>query len=142
MNKPTALLTALLLSSAALAQNHPRAGQMLDRMDANNDGSVTQEEFTAARAEMFSKRDRNTDGYLDGEDAGKRMKHRGGEHMAEARDRLDKDGDGRISKDEFVNADSPLFATADKDSNGVLDAHELANAKTAMQERMKEHRAQ
>jgi Ca2+-binding EF-hand superfamily protein len=115
---------------------------MLERMDANRDGSITKEEFAAARSEMFGQRDRNGDGYLDSEDAGTRMTRRGGERMAEARERLDTDGDGRISKDEFVSADSPLFDTADKDSNGVLDAQEIADAKAAMQARKRERRAQ
>lgn len=142
MNKPIVLLSALLLASPiAFAQGQLRQGELMDRMDANKDGSVTKEEFTAARASMFAKRDRNADGYLDGEDAGKRAR-RGAERMAQARERLDTDGDGRVSKDEFVTADSPMFTAADKDSNGVLDPQELADAKTKMQERIKQRRAQ
>lgn len=143
MHKSTLLLTVLLAASPlAFAQGHPRGGQLMDRMDANKDGTITKEEFSAARAEMFAKRDRNADGYLDANDVGKRARRRGGERMAEARERLDTDNDGRISKDEFVNADSPIFAAADKDANGVLDAQELADAKAKMQELMKERRGQ
>lgn len=141
MKKPILIATALLLASPiAFAQGLMRQGQAMERMDANKDGSVTKEEFTAARAAMFAKLDRNADGYLDKKDTGKRARRRGGDRMEQAREHLDTDGDGRISKDEFVSADSPMFAAIDKDSNGVLDPQELADAKAKMQERVKERR--
>jgi Ca2+-binding EF-hand superfamily protein len=39
---------------------------------------------------------------------------------------LDKDGDGRISRDEFVAGPNPLFDRADANRDGVIDATELA----------------
>jgi Ca2+-binding EF-hand superfamily protein len=139
-----ALVGVLLLSAhMAMAQSpHRGGGEMLDRMDADSDGSVTRDEFMAAREQMFSKRDRNSDGYLDSADFGERAQRRAGERIAKMREETDTDGDGKISKDEFVGAQTPLFDGADKDSNNVLDATELANAKEAMHSRMKERRGQ
>ena len=134
MNKLPFLLTMLMLACSAQAQSHA-SGDRLAQMDSNSDGSITKEEFLADRERIFSKRDRNADGYLDGEDHGKRAARRGGERMNEMRDRLDENGDGKISKDEFVNPEAPLFTRADKDSNGTLDTEEISAAKQQMQSR-------
>jgi len=140
-----ALLTSILLlcGSVVSAQGRLGSGDMLDRMDADNDGSVTREEFVSARGEMFTKRDQNADGYLDSADFGKRAarKARAGKKMAHMKDRLDTDNDGKISRDEFMNAGTPLFDQADDDGNDVLDPAELESAKASAKARAQEMRS-
>ena len=124
-----------LLSLPAMAQMMRGGGEgMFERADANNDGSVTREEFIAARGEQFAKFDRNSDGYIDSNDVPKRLAARrqqnggGGEMLA---GQFDANSDGKVGKEEFVNGPTTIFDRADSDDNDVLDAKELAAAKEA-----------
>lgn len=133
-----------LLGATSMAQGMRQGGEgMFERADANKDGSVTREEFIAARGEQFARFDRNSDGYLDSNDVPKRLAERrkqngGGEtHGAQ----FDANGDGKVSKDEFVNGPTLMFDRADTDKNNVLDAKELAAAKEAAKAAVEERRA-
>ena len=65
MRATSLLMLTCLLSVTAHAQTRERPGSIFDRADANSDGSLTREEFAAARAEQFATRDRNSDGAFD-----------------------------------------------------------------------------
>jgi hypothetical protein len=135
----TQLATATLLllaSSTALAQG--REGAMLDNADANRDGQVTRQEFTDTRVALFARLDRNSDGVVDDADSG----GLGGQRAAAIRERLDTNGDDKISKDEFVKAPSLLFDQFDADKNEVLDAKELETARGAANDRLRQRRQQ
>ena len=139
--KTFALLIACSLSaSVCLAQGGAGRADRFAEMDTDANGSVTREEFIASRGKMFEKRDRNSDGYLDKADVGTRAARRGGERIEQMLEHLDVDKDGRVSRNEFVNEDAPLFTRADQDSNGVLDAAEIEKAKAAMQSKMRDRR--
>jgi len=142
MHRNQLKLGALLLACATtvsacmpLATRHrPDAAKVFEAADANHDGTVTRAELIAARADRFSKLDRNGDGYIDSGDLPKRLRRR-----QKASDRLstliaqfDKDGDGRISRDEFVNGPTRAFDRADTNHDGVLSADELKRAKAAL----------
>lgn len=43
-------------------------GEMHDKLDANNDGSISRDEFRAVHDEMFGKMDKNHDGKLSGDE--------------------------------------------------------------------------
>lgn len=123
----------LLLSAPSMAQMMRGGEGMFERADANNDGSVTREEVIAARDEQFAKFDRNSDGYIDSNDvpqrlAARRQQNGGGEMLM---GQFDANGDGKVSKEEFVNVPTTIFDRADSDDNDVLDAKELAVAKEA-----------
>jgi len=125
----------VLLSTPALAQM--RGEGVFERSDLNNDGTVTREEFIAARADHFAKLDRNSDGYIDSNDVPKRLAARrqqqgGGDFMAS---QFDANGDGKVSKEEFINGPTLAFDRADKDKNNVLDKNELAAARENAKER-------
>jgi len=140
----TAAALLSLLSTPSMAQMMRQGGEgMFERADANNDGSVTREEFIAARGQQFAKFDRNSDGHLDSNDVPKRLAERrkqngGGEMLA---GQFDTDGDGKVSKEEFINGPTLIFDRADKDNNDVLDAKELAAAKEAAKAAAEERRA-
>lgn len=121
----------ILLSAPAMAQM--RSEGVLERADANKDGTVTREEFIAARAEHFAKLDRNSDGYIDSNDVPERLAKRraqngGGDFLV---GQFDADGDAKVSKEEFVNGPTLAFDRADTNKDNVLDAKELAAAKEA-----------
>ncbi|HWK63535.1 MAG TPA: EF-hand domain-containing protein [Rhizobiaceae bacterium] len=102
--------------------------QLLARADLNGDGQITRQEFVSARAQTFTRLDRNGDGFLSTADAPRRFI---GRQKAEGRIRdlmqtLDTNRDGWVSREEFVNGPVRLFAVADSDGNDVIDRSELA----------------
>jgi hypothetical protein len=135
----TKLATAILLLSSSVALAQGREGAMLDNADANHDGQVTRQEFTDARAALFARLDRNSDGVVDDADGGRQQ---GGQRAAAVRERLDSNSDGKISKDEFLDAPSLLFSQFDADKNDVLDAKELEAARSAAKDRLRQRRQQ
>ena len=132
-----ALTTSGCIGMAVRAVAQPRKpdfSNLLERADANGDGVITAAEFTDARAKMFARLDRNSDGYLTKDDTPRLTLRRSdnGQRMQDMMLMLDKDGDGRISRDEFVNSPSLLFRRADTNHDGVVDQTELAAFKAAM----------
>ena len=133
--------------SEAEVQEHREA--MFAAIDANNDGVLSQDEMSAhheaKRAEMearsvdrmFENFDANKDGLISREEAvaGKAAKREEmqarwgerkgadggkpefkGKHFA----RMDKDGNGSISKDEFEGQPMMMFERFDEDGDGVV----------------------
>jgi hypothetical protein len=141
MLKKFVIAGALLAAGGvAQAQGAPDSAAWLGQADANQDGLVVREEFLAARSEQFARMDRNSDGYVDEAERQALRAERSSEHKA-ARDgrhagrmhrmhaRMDADGDGKVSKEEFLNAGGRMFDRLDADDNSVLDAQEIAAAR-------------
>ena len=150
MNLLAAAVAVALASTFAIAQNNDAPRQQA-RIDANADGVVDRTE--AAKfprlAAMFDQIDTNKDGKLD---AAERQAHRatnreggkrgggmqrGGMHGGMGMQRMDNDGDGRISKAEAQAAAaqfSQRFDAMDVNKDGYLD-------RSDMQARMAQRRA-
>lgn len=102
----------LLCPGAAMAQQAMHEGHK-DQLDTNDSGAVNRQEYQAFMAKAFDKLDADTNGSLS---------------KAETADVLDADqfaatdanGDGRVSRDEFMNRVMKDFATADKSGDGRL----------------------
>ena len=122
---------AVLLLSSCVALAQGRDSSALEQADANLDGKVTKQEYNDARAALFARMDRSGDGFIDDADAREGANERGQRAAAAMRGRIDSNGDGKVSKEEFVNAPTTVFDKFDADKNGELDAKELEAARAA-----------
>jgi Ca2+-binding EF-hand superfamily protein len=131
------VIVSVMAAGAALAQGRERPGGMFDGADGNGDGVITRGEFLNARADQFSTRDRNSDGFIDKEDLSDRAARR--QRMTQAVTamvtQLDADNDGKVNKGEFVDGGAKLFDRADTDKSDSLDSKEIEAAKGALRER-------
>ncbi len=125
-----ATATVALAEQAKDTTAPARSQKMMARLDADKDGRITKEEAEAARKKMFARLDRNSDGVIDEQEidrARKAIMDRA--TMMETRlsmqwQRLDKDGDGKVSADEF-EARTGMFDLADRNGDGVVTADEI-----------------
>jgi Ca2+-binding EF-hand superfamily protein len=130
----------LFAGACAAAPSHAQNRdplQMLRNADANDDGVVTRAEFQANRDQIFGRLDRNRDGYVSAADsAGRRL--RAG-RAAEAMERLttgfDENGDGRVSRSEFVHGPALLFDQGDVNGDDRIDQAEMRSLREAVEQR-------
>ncbi len=119
-------VAAMSASSADAASRTP--GAALDKADANHDGYVTRDEFTASRAAQFERLDRNDDGVVSLSEFPRLAKSNRPKAQAlkAVIQHADRDGDGRVTRAEFVDGPAPLFDRADRDHDGRLSRDEAA----------------
>ena len=134
------VLAAMLAGSAMAGDGAPRQGSHgLMRADTNGDGKVSRDEAAAlngkTQGEWFDKVDADKDGYLTQDElrqARDARRHHGREDMKKRMEErfkeADNNGDGQISLDE-AQAKMPKLAerfnTLDADKNGLLSKEEL-----------------
>ncbi len=135
----TALTTALLLSlsaATAFAEGQP-GGHFLENWDQNGDGTVTLAELQEKRGDVFYTFDADDNGLLDAEeyamfDAARANDMEGqGSHargqMKHVQEGMtlafnDADGDGIVSRDEFIAKAADWLALIDRDGSADLSA--------------------
>jgi Ca2+-binding EF-hand superfamily protein len=127
----------MMAARAVTHQGQTESGRIFDSADTNGDGVITRAEFFAAQERLFTRLDRDADGYVDKDDQSHRLAGRSKAQgrLAELVARLDKDGDGRISEAEFLDGSAFMFDRADADHNGELSTEEVAAAKQKMAQR-------
>lgn len=113
---------------------HERGMKMLKRADANKDGKITLEEFSALTGERFSKADANGDGTVTKAEiviAFETMKQRPrlARHAGRMADRLvyrfDLNDDGILALEEIQNQAQKRFALLDRNDDGELVKAEI-----------------
>ena len=102
---------------------------MLGRLDANDDGRISESEFEGQH-QRFDKLDRNGDGIVTRTEMGGRMsdrRARGGDFFFQA----DANGDGQVSQSEWTDQRTRAFDRLDSDRDGYLDRHEFMSARSS-----------
>ncbi|MEO0462405.1 MAG: EF-hand domain-containing protein [Pseudomonadota bacterium] len=120
----------ILGAGSAAAQSADEVEALLKQADANRDGQVTWAEVVELRTKMFSRLDRNGDGYADKSDRPRMFGSKFDQAMTKAA-RFDADGDGRISKAEMIEAEAPAFTKADANGDKIVTTDEISAARSA-----------
>jgi hypothetical protein len=96
--------------------------------DRNRDGVVTCDEWKAYAGELFDGADANRDGFLDRTEYGKVIST---DRMFETVDLsyYDANGDGKVSRSEFVDKPNRAFALLDKNNECKLTSSQVAGAR-------------
>lgn len=148
MLKLSASLAALLLlTTATFAQDQTPGGHFVTNWDADGNGAVSLDEATTRRGDIFTTFDADEDGKLNAEEydlfdqarandqaqmqegkgKGKGKGH--GKGMAEEngmqRAFNDTDGDGLVSRDEFMARVPDWFAMMDSDGDGAVTTEDF-----------------
>ncbi len=144
------------------AQAQEMAGAMFDRMDANKDGKVDASDREARRTEMkaamFQRMDANNDGQISrdefmafkpggpGGGMGGHGMHgpMGGHGMGRGMGGMimrmaDGNGDGTVTREEYMAAFSKHFDEVDANHDGTITPEERRAAHRAMHRRMHDH---
>jgi len=102
-----------------------RADWMFERFDANNDGKITTAEIEAARKASVAKYDADKDGQLSLEEFqglfNEIMRHR----MVRMFQKLDRDGDAKVTEAEIARRMDRMMAHLDRDQNGEIERGDL-----------------
>jgi Ca2+-binding EF-hand superfamily protein len=109
------------------------AEQRFEKLDANHDGVVTLNEYVAAAIAKFKELDAAGNGRVTPEEiANSPRAHERAERVAEhIAKHLDQNGDGLVSKDEFLAAARQRFARMDKNGDGFITADEIGQRRWA-----------
>jgi collagen type III alpha len=122
----------------------PTGEMMLKQLDKDNDGKISKDEAPERMREGFARVDTNNDGFLDQAELGRMFAgfqrpggqpgqpgQPGGEMLERMRQMYkdaDKNGDGKLSKDEAPDRLKERFADVDKNSDGFIDQQEQMQA--------------
>lgn len=127
---------AVALTATAVAQRGPggegdrqmRGERMVERFDANGDGDISKEEIETVRAQEFAAADTNGDGALTLEEVQAHQEAKRAERRAQRQqamfDRLDTDGNGVLTEDEFGPREMERFDRIDSNDDGVISEAE------------------
>jgi hypothetical protein len=95
---------------------------VLTRVDADKDGKISKAEFDAEGSTMFKRMDKNSDGKIASDEMPQRHGGRFAGHMF---DRADADHDGKVTKAEFTAAGDQMFQKMDKNGDGAIEKDEV-----------------
>lgn len=134
------LAAGLLAATTALAQATP-GDQFLANWDLDGNGTATNAELREMRASVFLTFDANEDGALDAEEYVMFDEARANDvsnYQAEQRAQMQKvadgmslpasdtDGDGRVTRDEFLAGADRWFAQLDRNADGGITLDDFA----------------
>lgn len=104
-----------------------RGGQamMLRMLDTNMDNAVSMEEFMLLHDLRFKNADANNDGALDSSEIDAIVAVRADQMKTRMLERLDGDGDGQISAEEFATPFQERFSRLDRNDDGSIERSEM-----------------
>jgi hypothetical protein len=130
----TGLLTAGILVAAPQAGHgqhrmHAMGGHHMDQVDTNKDGKISKAEHDAAHARRLATLDRDKDGFVTYAEQKAAREAWKAQREAQAAERftqrLDKDGDGRVSVAEMGSRGAGMFERMDANGDGVVTQDEM-----------------
>ena len=139
--------TSVLLAAAVLAASGTaNAAERSPRPDPWDDATVSRADAEAKSAQQFDTLDANHDGVLSDDElaamrpagAGRDRPMGGGMGGGMMSRMLDADGDGKITRAEFIAAGQRRFDMADANHDGQLTKAERDSAREAMRARFRE----
>ncbi|MEX0694643.1 MAG: hypothetical protein WD075_09385 [Rhodospirillales bacterium] len=98
-----------------------RMMHMMERYDVNGDSALTQDEVLGERAKQFKTFDKNTDGVLDLAEYKALWAEAMNERMVRGFQRYDRDGDGRVSEQDYSKKIARMIAWMDKNGDAKVD---------------------
>lgn len=132
--KLLASVMLILATGSACAAEGKKARQAFRQMDQNGDRVLQFSELQTARATLFDRLDANRNGVLDKGEAqaalqrvreGGRLQTAAAEGLETQARRMDVNGDGRITKDEFTQFIPDRLRQADSNGDRSLSLSEL-----------------
>jgi hypothetical protein len=133
------LLTAAGLCASPMALANMDSHEKFQKMDTNGDGRVSRDEHASFAKSKFAKMDANGDNSVTtAEMESAWQKHAGkrtdGKQLsaADKLNKLDKNGDGRLSAEEHTSGTADMFQQMDANSDGSLSESELKTGHEAL----------
>jgi len=136
------LTAAILLGTAAYAQQGSPGSHFIENWDTDEDGQVTLVEATERRSDIFTTFDEDDDGFLSasdyamfnearandrasmkeaGQGQGRGQGHgQGREGQGMTMNFNDVNGDGQVSRDEFMTRSNDWYAQMDRNGDGTV----------------------
>ncbi|WP_456390596.1 EF-hand domain-containing protein [Profundibacter sp.] len=141
MKRILLLTAAIALGTAAIAQQGNPGGHFIENWDTNEDGQVTLAEATERRSDIFTTFDEDDDGFLSASDYAMFDEARANDHANDGQgqgrgrgrghgqdregqgmtmDFNDVNGDGQVSRDEFMTRSKDWYAQMDRNGDGTI----------------------
>jgi Ca2+-binding EF-hand superfamily protein len=118
-------------------RGHHRGGMMMnlaERYDGNNDGKVTQEEIDSNRAQWLAEFDADKSGDLSIAEFEKLWLKARREQMVREYQEFDRDGDGKMTLDEYRRPMANTVANMDRNGDGALSRDDRRRMRSNQQE--------
>jgi Ca2+-binding EF-hand superfamily protein len=134
----SAVLTCFMVSAAAQSAQPTVSKQIFSDADANRDGYVDLNEFHRDIAASFTLLDHDRDGYITREEIGSIPDKSRVKLLLRALKAADRDGDGRLSFKEVVEARMSYFDQADANRDDRISLDEALAYDALLQQRLRE----
>jgi Ca2+-binding EF-hand superfamily protein len=112
-------------AQSASSSDTPQVPRILQVLDVNNDGKVTQDEIMAEQKRLIGAADLDGDGKLSVEEFRRRGRWFQRLHTTTLFDLLDANGDQILSAEEIANPSTRWFKRYDKNGDGGIVADEV-----------------